>query len=55
MKKEIIGWLGGYYDRLSIHDNKKDAERGHYKTSLLMGVAPTWWLYIERQYKLDNK
>ncbi|WP_340032618.1 hypothetical protein NSQ20_12200 [Paenibacillus sp. FSL K6-1122] len=30
MKKEIVGWLGGYYDQLSIHDNKKDAERGHY-------------------------
>jgi hypothetical protein len=30
MQKEIIGWLGGYYDRLSIHDNKKDAERGQY-------------------------
>ncbi|MNK73668.1 hypothetical protein D3C87_931660 [compost metagenome] len=30
MKKEIVGWLGGDYDRLSIYDNKKDAERGHY-------------------------
>ncbi|WP_179089074.1 hypothetical protein [Paenibacillus odorifer] len=30
MKKEIVGWLGGDYEQLSVHDNKKDAERGYY-------------------------
>lgn len=30
LTKEIVGWLGGNYDRLSIHDNSEDAERGQY-------------------------
>lgn len=30
LKKEIVGWLGGDYEQLSVHDNKKDAERGYY-------------------------
>lgn len=28
MKKEIEGWLGGHYSDLSLHQSKKDAERG---------------------------
>lgn len=28
MNKVIEGWLGGHYDDLSLHETKRDAERG---------------------------
>lgn len=28
MKKVLEGWLGGHYDDLSLHQTKKDSERG---------------------------
>lgn len=29
MKKEFIGWYGGYYDDAGFYNDQEDAERGY--------------------------